>query len=105
MKIWVLNHYAESPSGMATRTFDLARELVRRGHHVTVFASSFSHSRLRDERIAPRWRLFLTEDYDGVRFVWIRTVPYQRNNWRRIVNMDVVTRKVIAVYERALARH
>jgi glycosyltransferase involved in cell wall biosynthesis len=87
MKTWIFNHYAESPSGMATRTFDLARELVQRGHRVTIFASSFSHYRLREERIAPSWRLFLTEDCEGVRFVWIRTVQYQRNNWRRIVNM------------------
>jgi glycosyltransferase involved in cell wall biosynthesis len=87
LNVWIFNHYAEPPTGMATRTFDLARELVRRGHRITIFASSFSHYRLREERIGRWWSLCTTDVYDGVRFVWLRTFPYQRNNWRRVLNM------------------
>jgi glycosyltransferase involved in cell wall biosynthesis len=37
-------------------------------------------------KLAPgeRWKV---EDANGVRFVWIKTFPYQRNNWRRVLNM------------------
>jgi glycosyltransferase involved in cell wall biosynthesis len=30
------------------------------------------------------WRAF---EVDGVRVVWIRTLPYRSNNWRRVLNM------------------
>lgn len=72
---------------MATRTFDLARELVRRGHRITIFASSFSHYQLREERIGHWWEVCRTDEYEDVRFVWIRTFPYQGNNWSRVLNM------------------
>lgn len=87
MNIWVFNHYAVTPDlPGGTRHFDLARELVKRGHRVTIFASSFHHGRHQEMKLAPseRWKV---EDVSGVRFVWIKTFPYQRNDWRRVLNM------------------
>ena len=86
MTLWVLNHYAGTPDQQATRAFDLGRQLVRRGHAVTVFASSYSHYRHREERLQPgeAWRL---DTVDGVGFLWLRTFPYRRNDWRRVVNI------------------
>ena len=84
--IWILNHYAEPPDRQATRSYDLAKQLVHQGHQVTIFASSFSHYSLREERLHRSERC-KTEDIDGVRFVWIRTFPYSRNDWRRSLNM------------------
>jgi glycosyltransferase involved in cell wall biosynthesis len=39
-----------------------------------------------EERLAPGqgWK---SEDHEGVRFVWLRTFPYNRNDWRRVLNM------------------
>jgi len=87
MNIWIFNHYAHAadvPGG--TRHYDLARELVRRGHQVTIFASSFHHGRHQEMKLVPgeRWKI---EDVDGIRFVWIKTFSYQRNNWRRVLSM------------------
>lgn len=87
MHVWILNHYAESSAGVALRTFELSRELVRRGYAVTVFASSFSHYRLREEHLHQWWRLWKSEDVAGVRFVWLRGNRYSANNWRRVCNM------------------
>jgi len=87
MNIWLFNQYAITPDMPGgTRHFDLARELVRRGHSVTIFASSFHHYLHRETRLQPRerWKI---EDVDGIKFVWIRTLPYQRNDWRRVRNM------------------
>jgi len=87
MNIWIFNHYAITPDMPGgTRHYDLGRELVRRGHQVVIFATSFHHYLHREMRLRPgeRWKI---EDVEGVKFVWLRTPPYQRNDWRRVRNM------------------
>lgn len=87
MNIWIFNHYAVPPNlPGGTRHYDLGQELVKRGHRVTIFASSFHHYLHRETRLQPRerWKM---EDVDGIKFVWIWTPPYQRNDWRRVRNM------------------
>jgi len=87
MICWIFNHYANPPDlPGGTRHYDLARELVNRGHKVVIFATSFHYLLFRESRLLPGegWK---TEDVNGVLFVWIRTTPYQRNNWRREWNM------------------
>ena len=86
-RVLIVNHYADAPDRpTGTRHFELARQLVARGNTVTIFAAGFSHITGRDERLG-RWRLFRTAWFDGVRFVWVRTLPYRGNTWRRKVNM------------------
>ncbi|HEU5299400.1 MAG TPA: glycosyltransferase family 4 protein [bacterium] len=85
-RLWIFNHYAEPPDRQATRSFDLGRELVRRGHEVTIFSASFSHYRFREEKLGPGEDR-KTEEVEGVRFVWLRTTPYRENDWRRLLNM------------------
>ena len=87
MRIWIFNHYASPPDRAAgTRHYDLGRVLAAQGHEVIIFASSFSHFSRREERLAPGQRIRI-EDTDGVRFVWLRTTAYSRNDYRRVVNM------------------
>jgi len=87
MRIWILNHYASPPDRpTGTRHYDFGRVLVGQGHEVTIFASSFSHHSLREERLE-RHQWMRAELVDGVRFVWIRTMPYACNNHRRVLNM------------------
>jgi glycosyltransferase involved in cell wall biosynthesis len=88
VNIWILNHYAippDSPGG--TRHYDFARELVKRGHQVIIFASGFSHRTRKEERLTKKQK-YRRENIDGVEFIWIRTTPYHKgNDWRRVVNM------------------
>ena len=95
--VWILNHYAISPdmSG-GTRHYDLGKELVRRGHKVTIFASGFDHSTKKYIKVHPKER-YKIEDYNGVRFVWLNTIPYYGNNWRRVLNMISYGVRVISV--------
>jgi glycosyltransferase involved in cell wall biosynthesis len=86
MNIWIINHYAEAPDGLSTRSFDLARRMVERGHDVTIFTSVFSHYHFRNVRRMGA-RLWIDETTEGVRFVWVRTIPYRGNGLRRIMNM------------------
>lgn len=87
MKIWVVNHYADPPDGLSTRSYDLARRMVQRGHSLTIFASAFSHYHFRTMRKIGLARLWRAENIEGVRFIWIRTTPYRMNDWRRMLNM------------------
>ncbi|MGD0862579.1 MAG: glycosyltransferase family 4 protein [Candidatus Limnocylindrales bacterium] len=86
-RVWIVNHYASAPDRpTGSRHFDLARNLSARGHRVTIFSAGFSHETGREERLA-RGRLYRSEWFDGVQFVWLRTVPYRGNTWRRQLNM------------------
>src|SRR5438034_737144 len=87
MRIWIVNHYADPPDGLATRTFDIARRMVERGHPTTIFVCSFSHYHLRPAR-ALGWRLWRDEDIDGVRMTWVAGNAYRDNDWRRVLNMS-----------------
>jgi len=87
MNLWIFNHYAVTPDlPGGTRHYDLGGELVKRGHDVVIFASSFHHYSHRETRLAPGecWKV---EDIDGVKFIWLRTFPYKGNDWRRVLNM------------------
>lgn len=82
--VWIVNHYAAAPDEPAgTRHYQLAQQLLKHGHEVTIFASGLRRS---VERLGPR-SLYRSEWIDGVRFIWLRTVPYSGNTWRRKLNM------------------
>lgn len=91
MEIWIFNHYAVTPDTTGiTRHYDLASELTKKGHRVTIFASSFNHPLRRD--IKGKYKnykgvKYCPEERNKVLFVWIKTVPSRRNNWGRVVNM------------------
>jgi glycosyltransferase involved in cell wall biosynthesis len=85
--LWILNHYAISPDMPGgTRHYDLGRELVGRGYEVTIFASGFDHSTRKYVKIKPGEKMRM-EQYGGVTFVWLNTMPYAGNDWRRVLNM------------------
>jgi glycosyltransferase involved in cell wall biosynthesis len=87
MHIWILNHYAITPDlPGGTRHYDFGKELVKRGYKVTIFASNFNHSLHKEIKEYKKSR-FIIEDYEGVRFVWVKTFPYYDNDWRRVINM------------------
>ena len=96
MNIWMLNHYAIPPDTPgSTRHYDFAREFIKRGHRVTIFASAFGHYTRSDDRLTAGQDC-RNENIDGVEFIWLRTTPYRGgNDWRRVVNMLSYTIHVI----------
>jgi|HubBroStandDraft_5_1064220.scaffolds.fasta_scaffold10141_4 glycosyltransferase involved in cell wall biosynthesis len=88
LNIWWVSHYASTPDQQYTVQYDLARRLVRKGHRVTFFSAGFSHYKFKEMRLreGESWR---EEEHDGVRFVWIKTPPYKKNDWKRALNMCV----------------
>lgn len=87
MNIWIISHYDTTPKYPgSTRHFDFARELVKRGHSVTIFAAGI-HYLLLEETVDYNGKDWVMEEQEGIRFVWIKTYPYEKNNWKRFVNM------------------
>jgi glycosyltransferase involved in cell wall biosynthesis len=86
LDIWWVSQYASTPDQQFTAQHDLARRLVAKGHRVTFFAAGFSHYKFEEIRLkeGESWR---AEEHDGVRFIWIKTPPYKRNDLKRALNM------------------
>ena len=98
--IWFFNHYALTPDlPGGTRHFDFGKELVKRGYKVTIFASSFHYSLLKETK-EYKQNDYIVEDYEGVRFVWLKTFPYSRNDWKRVINMLSYSIRAYKVAER-----
>ncbi len=87
MNVWMLNHYALTPSmSGGTRHYDLGKELVAKGHKVTIVASSFHYSKFVEMREYGD-KESLEEDVNGVKFIWLKTRPYAGNGIGRVLNM------------------
>ncbi|WMJ22590.1 glycosyltransferase family 4 protein [Paludicola sp. MB14-C6] len=102
MNIMIINHYAGSDEyGMEFRPFYMGRELVKLGHDVTVIAADCSHLRKKNPSIQ---KSFQEEYIDGVRYVFIKTTPYVRNDLKRLLNvksfLKTLKRNRKAIYEK-----
>jgi len=85
--VYIVKQYAVTPDLPGnTRHYELARRLVERGYDVTILASSFHYSQHKDLRLADGESVRV-EHVDGVKFVWIRSFPFYRNDWRRVMHM------------------
>lgn len=84
--IWILKQYAITPdlSGN-TRHYELGQKLFKKGYNVTIIATSFSNHYHQDMKLE-EGELWKNEIVDNVNFIWIRTFPFAKNNWRRIVH-------------------
>src|SRR5207253_2952285 len=77
----ILNQYALPPrSPGITRHADLASELARRGHHVTIVADDYDYLM---RRPAQR-RRHQEVTSDGVQFLWLKTGSYTGNDRSRV---------------------
>lgn len=87
MNIWIFNHHAQGPElPGGTRHFDLAKQLVSKGHSVTIFAAGFHYTLLK-ETINYVDNKYKVEDKSDVQFVWVKTYPYEKNNIKRMINI------------------
>jgi glycosyltransferase involved in cell wall biosynthesis len=94
MEIIIINHYAVPASEPGiTRHFSLAKELVARGHRVTIVAANFNHvtkNQIVDDANAG----IVRRQYDSVSFIWVPVCSYKGNSPARIANILGFTRIV-----------
>ena len=88
MNVWIINHHALTPdmSG-GTRHYDFAKELVQRGHKVTIIASSFHYTKYEEMKVYEKNKNYLLESIDGINFIWFKTPSYNGNGFARVNNM------------------
>jgi len=86
-QLWIFNQYAITPEQYGgTRHFDLATTLFHFGYKTTIFASSFNHVSHRETRTYASGS-HLVEDIFGIRFVWLKTLSYEKKYLRRLASM------------------
>lgn len=85
MNIWIMNHYAtEMFEDKAGRHYWFAKELHKKGHNVTVFtASTFLNTK---KEIDTGSKLFVEQEDECSRFVFVKTPPWSGNGLSRIKN-------------------
>lgn len=88
MNIWILNHHALTPNmSGGTRHYDFAKELVKRGHAVTIVASSFHYSKYTEMKEHQDNQTYILETIDNIDFIWLKTPPYKGNGVGRVKSM------------------
>ena len=93
VNLWFVHQDAVPPSHLGlTRSYHLARGLQKRGHKVTVIASSFNH-RAHTEILAPG-ETMRRAIHGQVEFLWLRAPHYQGNSVSRVWNMLEFGRRV-----------
>ena len=84
--VWIFNHFAAPPSiGQLTRHYNFAKQLIKVGYNVKVFASSAVHNT--DHNYISNGDLFVEMNENGVPFVFIKTRQYKGNRVARIINI------------------
>jgi glycosyltransferase involved in cell wall biosynthesis len=87
LKAWIVNPYAAGPDEAGiTRPYNFARMLAAEGVDATVITQSFDHFSQRFDRLQ-RWDRVGRRTVDNVDFVYVRSIPYRGNSWRRMANM------------------
>jgi len=77
--------------GMAYRIFQFSSEFVKQGHDVMVVAASYSHTR----KINPEVTKQLTDEkIDDVKYKWIKTPKYKKNDRRRVLHIFIYNIKL-----------
>jgi glycosyltransferase involved in cell wall biosynthesis len=79
--IWIINHYAGSRvHGMEYRHYYLAQQFLRMGLRPVIVCASFHH-------LLTAFPETGQVEVDGVPYVRIKACRYERNDFRRVVNM------------------
>ncbi len=94
MRIWMINHYAAPPTmAGGTRHYNFARQLIHRGHEVTLIAANYNHfAHSYVQTTAARGEL---DHSQAVPFIWLPTPAYRGNTWARFQNMLSFSWKIL----------
>lgn len=85
-KVWLINQYAMPPQYEARiQTLKRAQYLEELGHDVTIISGSYLHNTSINLINDSRKHVF--KEYDGIKFIHIKTNSYQGNSFLRFYNL------------------
>lgn len=89
-KIWLINQYAMPPKyEVRIQTLKRAQYLVKFGYDVTIVSGSFLHNT--SINLITDNKKFIEAEYDGVKFIHIKTNSYTGNGIKRFYNLILFT--------------
>ena len=95
-RVWFFNQNSYLPEdGPHTRTFTMGKYMIPDGFVPFVFAGNELHHVGRT--VDTEGKLFLEKIREGVHFFYIKTTPYHKNDFRRILNMVSYYRNLFRV--------
>ncbi len=85
-KVWLINQYAMPPKYESRiQTLKRAQYLIELGHDVTIISGSYLHN-TRINLILDN-KKFINKEYDGIKFIHIKTNSYKGNSIKRFYNL------------------
>ena len=94
MNIWILNHYAVPQKYYyLARSYNFAKQLITKGHQVTIFAASSVHNS--DVNLITDGSLYTEIVEDGIPYVLFRSRQYSGNGKDRVINHIDVAAKMV----------
>lgn len=98
-QIWIINYYAAPPNHATMfRHFCFARELEHFGYEVRIFTASTIHNT--DIEIDTFGKEYLEQEYDGIKFVHLKTKKYSGSGIRRMFELYSFPIKIGAISDR-----
>jgi glycosyltransferase involved in cell wall biosynthesis len=90
--IWVINFFAGTPlSGWGERHFYFAKYWKELGYEVKIISSSYNHMFKNNPEVKST---FTEETYDGIDFIWVKTMKYNPESILRFWSMILFSWKV-----------
>ena len=91
--IWLINDYAGSAyHGMEFRNYYFAKELVKRGHKVTIVTASYMHL---FKKLPETKGNYTFEEIDGINYIWVKVPKYgESTDKKRVLKWFVFTAKL-----------
>jgi glycosyltransferase involved in cell wall biosynthesis len=88
INLWIVNHYANRPgSSGLSRHYDFARYFVQKGYRVTILCADIHYNTYEKLVEIPQGMNHYVQEIEGIRYVWIRTIPYSGNGLKRYQNI------------------
>lgn len=85
-RIWIFNHYAsDTYFDNGGRHFWIAQNLIDQGYDVTIFCSNVVHNS--DKVVEIENDNYTVKDNNGIKYVFVKTTKYKKNDFYRIKNM------------------
>jgi glycosyltransferase involved in cell wall biosynthesis len=94
VRIWIINHYAVSANAVGiTRHYNFAKQLILRGHEVTIIAADYNH--FSHSYVVSSIPNGHSNHSDNVPFIWIPTPSYRGNTMARLLNMLIFSWRIL----------